>query len=191
MGSYCILLATWKIFCPMVLLSGFYTLWLSYRRFENCKFFSPCLRIPLEPGPIVDLSIYITLLNDIWNLITFYCAHIAQFHVLYICVIRTGTILFAGIHLRLWRKCLRRTLLKRSPLLLCSSFSSIDFNLRLALSVAVAKYLLKATIALFLFGFQIWRLQAALGEQAEITKYSQQEFERLQNVRTLPRTPLV
>jgi hypothetical protein len=29
---------------------------------------------------------------------------------------------------------------------------------------------------------QVWRLQAALGEQTEITKYSQQEFERLQNV---------
>lgn len=29
---------------------------------------------------------------------------------------------------------------------------------------------------------QVWRLQAALGEQAEITKYSQQEYERLQNV---------
>ncbi|RVW65117.1 hypothetical protein CK203_034910 [Vitis vinifera] len=29
---------------------------------------------------------------------------------------------------------------------------------------------------------EIWRLQAALGEQTEITKFSQQEFERLQNV---------
>ncbi|XP_077230990.1 uncharacterized protein LOC143864059 isoform X2 [Tasmannia lanceolata] len=29
---------------------------------------------------------------------------------------------------------------------------------------------------------EVWRLQAALGEQAEITKYSQQEYERLQNV---------
>jgi len=29
---------------------------------------------------------------------------------------------------------------------------------------------------------QVWRLQAALGEQSEITKYSQQEYERLQNV---------
>ncbi|KAG5229937.1 Transmembrane Fragile-X-F-associated protein [Salix suchowensis] len=29
---------------------------------------------------------------------------------------------------------------------------------------------------------EVWRLQAALGEQTEITKYSQQEFERLQNV---------
>ncbi|XP_059454468.1 uncharacterized protein LOC132184744 isoform X2 [Corylus avellana] len=28
---------------------------------------------------------------------------------------------------------------------------------------------------------EVWRLQAALGEQTEITKYSQQEFERLQN----------
>ncbi|GLU20265.1 hypothetical protein SLE2022_364750 [Rubroshorea leprosula] len=28
---------------------------------------------------------------------------------------------------------------------------------------------------------EVWRLQAALGEQAEITKFSQQEFERLQN----------
>lgn len=30
---------------------------------------------------------------------------------------------------------------------------------------------------------EVWRLQAALGEQTEITKFSQQEFERLQNVR--------
>ncbi|OVA06753.1 Transmembrane Fragile-X-F-associated protein [Macleaya cordata] len=29
---------------------------------------------------------------------------------------------------------------------------------------------------------EVWRLQAALGEQAEITKYSQEEYERLQNV---------
>lgn len=29
---------------------------------------------------------------------------------------------------------------------------------------------------------QVWRLQAALGEQTEITKYSQEEYERLQNV---------
>ncbi|GLT44153.1 hypothetical protein SLA2020_180670 [Shorea laevis] len=28
---------------------------------------------------------------------------------------------------------------------------------------------------------EVWRLQAALGEQAEITKFSQQEFERIQN----------
>ena len=31
--------------------------------------------------------------------------------------------------------------------------------------------------------FQVWRLQAALGEQTEITKFSQQEYERLQNVK--------
>jgi hypothetical protein len=31
-------------------------------------------------------------------------------------------------------------------------------------------------------GLQVWRLQAALGEQAEITKQQQQEFDRLQNV---------
>lgn len=30
--------------------------------------------------------------------------------------------------------------------------------------------------------FQVWRLQAALCEQTEITNYSQQEFERLKNV---------
>jgi hypothetical protein len=30
--------------------------------------------------------------------------------------------------------------------------------------------------------FQVWRLQAALGEQSEITKCTQQEYERLQNV---------
>ncbi|XP_043698396.1 uncharacterized protein LOC122649099 [Telopea speciosissima] len=34
---------------------------------------------------------------------------------------------------------------------------------------------------------EVWRLQAALGEQAEITKYSQQEFERLQNEKVLCR----
>ncbi|KAK8921940.1 hypothetical protein KSP39_PZI020649 [Platanthera zijinensis] len=34
---------------------------------------------------------------------------------------------------------------------------------------------------------EVWRLQAALGEQAEITKYSQQEFERLQNEKILCR----
>ncbi|CAA6664303.1 unnamed protein product [Spirodela intermedia] len=34
---------------------------------------------------------------------------------------------------------------------------------------------------------EIWRLQAALGEQAEITKYSQQEYERLQNEKILCR----
>ncbi|MBA0799937.1 hypothetical protein Gohar_010415, partial [Gossypium harknessii] len=33
----------------------------------------------------------------------------------------------------------------------------------------------------------VWRLQAALGEQSEITKYSQQEFERLQNEKVLCR----
>ncbi|KAF9613458.1 hypothetical protein IFM89_008305 [Coptis chinensis] len=32
------------------------------------------------------------------------------------------------------------------------------------------------------FPSQVWRLQAALGEQAEITKYSQQAYERLQTV---------
>nr|DAD31687.1 TPA_asm: hypothetical protein HUJ06_010538 [Nelumbo nucifera] len=32
---------------------------------------------------------------------------------------------------------------------------------------------------------EVWRLQAALGEQTEITKYSQQEYERLQNVMLL------
>ncbi|KAK4263746.1 hypothetical protein QN277_029121 [Acacia crassicarpa] len=34
---------------------------------------------------------------------------------------------------------------------------------------------------------EIWNLQAALGEQSEITKYSQQEYERLQNERILCR----
>ncbi|KAF3776127.1 RING finger protein B [Nymphaea thermarum] len=34
---------------------------------------------------------------------------------------------------------------------------------------------------------EVWRLQAALGEQAEITKYSQQEYERLQNEKVLCR----
>ncbi|CAI0450672.1 unnamed protein product [Linum tenue] len=34
---------------------------------------------------------------------------------------------------------------------------------------------------------QVWRLQAALGEQTEITRYSQQEFERLQNEKVLCR----
>ncbi|XP_022736733.1 uncharacterized protein LOC111289728 isoform X2 [Durio zibethinus] len=34
---------------------------------------------------------------------------------------------------------------------------------------------------------EVWRLQAALGEQTEITKYSQQEFERLQNEKVLCR----
>lgn len=32
------------------------------------------------------------------------------------------------------------------------------------------------------YNSQIWRLQAALGEQTEVTKYSQEEYERLQNV---------
>ncbi|KAI5678644.1 hypothetical protein M9H77_09594 [Catharanthus roseus] len=34
---------------------------------------------------------------------------------------------------------------------------------------------------------QIWRLQAALGEQTEITKFSQEEYERLQNEKILCR----
>ncbi|KAF8407860.1 hypothetical protein HHK36_006997 [Tetracentron sinense] len=34
---------------------------------------------------------------------------------------------------------------------------------------------------------EVWRLQAALGEQAEITKYSRQEYERLQNEKVLCR----
>ncbi|XP_057824019.2 uncharacterized protein LOC131036200 isoform X2 [Cryptomeria japonica] len=34
---------------------------------------------------------------------------------------------------------------------------------------------------------EVWRLQAALGEQAEITKYSQQEYDRLQNEKVLCR----
>ncbi|XP_050237755.1 uncharacterized protein LOC126687288 [Mercurialis annua] len=34
---------------------------------------------------------------------------------------------------------------------------------------------------------EVWRLQAALGEQTEITKYSQQEYERLQNEKVLCR----
>ncbi|KAF9671415.1 hypothetical protein SADUNF_Sadunf12G0045300 [Salix dunnii] len=34
---------------------------------------------------------------------------------------------------------------------------------------------------------EVWRLQAALGEQTEITKYSQHEFERLQNEKVLCR----
>ncbi|XP_058079998.1 uncharacterized protein LOC131228170 isoform X2 [Magnolia sinica] len=34
---------------------------------------------------------------------------------------------------------------------------------------------------------EVWRLQAALGEQAEITKYTQQEYERLQNEKVLCR----
>nr|GMC69452.1 Kinesin-like protein [Ipomoea batatas] len=37
---------------------------------------------------------------------------------------------------------------------------------------------------------EVWRLQAALGEQTEITKISQQEYERLQNVNS-PTTPLM
>ncbi|XP_047325907.1 uncharacterized protein LOC124929556 [Impatiens glandulifera] len=32
---------------------------------------------------------------------------------------------------------------------------------------------------------EVWRLQAALGEQTEITKFSQQEFEKLQNAKVL------
>lgn len=34
---------------------------------------------------------------------------------------------------------------------------------------------------------EVWRLQAALGEQSEITKFSQQEYERLQNEKVLCR----
>ncbi|KAK9106839.1 hypothetical protein Syun_022850 [Stephania yunnanensis] len=34
---------------------------------------------------------------------------------------------------------------------------------------------------------EVWRLQAALGEQAEITKYSQQAYERLQNEKVMCR----
>ncbi|CAN1241716.1 RING finger protein B [Linum perenne] len=34
---------------------------------------------------------------------------------------------------------------------------------------------------------EVWRLQAALGEQTEVTRYSQQEFERLQNEKVLCR----
>ncbi|XP_068662173.1 uncharacterized protein [Aristolochia californica] len=34
---------------------------------------------------------------------------------------------------------------------------------------------------------QVWKLQAALGEQTEITKFSQQEYERLQNEKVLCR----
>lgn len=34
---------------------------------------------------------------------------------------------------------------------------------------------------------EVWRLQAALGEQSEITKYSQQEYERLQHEKVLCR----
>ncbi|KMS97552.1 hypothetical protein BVRB_5g126120 [Beta vulgaris subsp. vulgaris] len=34
---------------------------------------------------------------------------------------------------------------------------------------------------------EVWRLQAALGEQTEITKYSKQEYERLQNEKVLCR----
>lgn len=34
---------------------------------------------------------------------------------------------------------------------------------------------------------EVWRLQAALGEQTEITKYSQQEYERLKNEKVLCR----
>ncbi|KAK6921125.1 Transmembrane Fragile-X-F-associated protein, partial [Dillenia turbinata] len=34
---------------------------------------------------------------------------------------------------------------------------------------------------------EVWRLQAALGEQAEITKYSRQEYERLQNEKVVCR----
>lgn len=37
-------------------------------------------------------------------------------------------------------------------------------------------------IYIFLVLLQVWRLQAALGQQSEITNYSRQEFERLQNV---------
>ncbi|KAL5186004.1 RING finger protein B [Glycine soja] len=38
-----------------------------------------------------------------------------------------------------------------------------------------------------IFECQVWRLQAALGEQTEITKFSQQEYERLQNEKVLCR----
>lgn len=34
---------------------------------------------------------------------------------------------------------------------------------------------------------EVWRLQAALGEQTEITKYTKQEYERLQNEKILCR----
>jgi hypothetical protein len=43
-------------------------------------------------------------------------------------------------------------------------------------------------ITFLLITFQVWRLQAALGEQSEITKSTQQEYERLQNVLSLSLT---
>lgn len=66
-----------------------------------------------------------------------------------------------------------------SLLLFCDSI--IVYHIKVLFTMWLST---KATTFL-LVHFQVWRLQAALGEQSEITKSTQQEYERLQNVLSL------
>lgn len=83
------------------------------------------------------------------------------------------------IRLKQSRKCLRKILLRRY-----TTFS-ITYKY-VVVSSFVKSFVLWIPYFSVLFTFtasdQVWRLQAALGEQTEITKFSQQEYERLQNV---------
>jgi len=59
---------------------------------------------------------------------------------------------------------------------------SSGYNTFCGISPEVVKKMAKKELA-----EEVWRLQAALGEQSEITKFSQQEYDRLQNEKVLCR----
>ncbi|KAI8542976.1 hypothetical protein RHMOL_Rhmol08G0182400 [Rhododendron molle] len=71
------------------------------------------------------------------------------------------------------------------PVLLLARFcelGDLDYNTFCGYPPEIVKKMPKKDLA-----EEVWRLQAALGEQAEITKFSQQEYERLQNEKVLCR----
>ena len=88
-----------------------------------------------------------------------------------------GTIHFVAIHQRWLGKCLKRTSQKRLHYIIIFCSRIIISRDKTFVSVHII-----TNINFPLAHFQVWRLQAALGEQSEITKCTKQEYERLQNV---------
>ncbi|KAG5619012.1 hypothetical protein H5410_018836 [Solanum commersonii] len=89
-----------------------------------------------------------------------------------------------GLGLPCWRSQVRNPLLAKArglPYGLSSSHRAcLVYSTFCGYPPEIVKKLPKKDLA-----EEVWRLQAALGEQAEITKLSQQEYERLQNVNFL------
>ena len=94
-----------------------------------------------------------------------------------------GTTHFVVIHLRWLGKCLKRILQKRLHDIIIFFVRWFFF---VSTHISHCCMIKSADIDFPLVHFQVWRLQAALGEQSEITKCTKQEYERLQNVWPLP-----